>query len=311
MTGAAGNSWNERRVERAELGARRDRGGIYGHSLMSGVGGRLGAGGKKYEGGEKSKAREHGAKLIIFERFGAARLHIAAAVSSAPCVISWISFAIGSMKMESGSAFVSASDRAQRAVAFLYLMMVFDLLSGGLSAMRLINAQGAEPGLVENIVSILYFVVLVLLIVFFSQWMHRAYKNLSALGATRLRFTPGWAVGNFFIPFINLVYPLYAMREIWHISNPNDRYHRSRPDRWPVPLIGTWWAFYIVMNLLSNFSFRMTFMEENPAKVIAGEWLGIAGNVLSIPAALLAMAVIRRIDEFQTEKAKQPPAEKT
>lgn len=211
--------------------------------------------------------------------------------------------------MEKNCAFVSASDRAQRTIAFFYLMMAFDGLGGGLTLCRLVNAPGSEVGFVEGIASIFHFVVFVLLIVFFCQWMHRAYSNLPALGAKRLRFSPGWSIGNFFVPFINLVYPLYAMREIWHISNPSDRQHRSHPDRWPVPLLGSWWACWLLMSLIGNVSFRMTVQGKEVSTIIAGEWLGVISSVFSIPAALLAIAVVRRIDEFQTQKFMQPPVE--
>lgn len=49
-------------------------------------------------------------------------------------------------------------------------------------------------------------------------WQHRAQKNLEGLGATWLRFTPGWAVGWWFVPFANLVKPFQTMRELWKAS---------------------------------------------------------------------------------------------
>src|SRR5690349_16122694 len=35
----------------------------------------------------------------------------------------------------------------------------------------------------------------------FLIWVHQTYRNLSALGAQDLTYSPGWAVGYFFIPF--------------------------------------------------------------------------------------------------------------
>jgi hypothetical protein len=50
---------------------------------------------------------------------------------------------------------------------------------------------------------------------FFCLWLHRAAKNLPALGRGGMQFTPGWSVGWFFIPFANLVKPLAAVSELW------------------------------------------------------------------------------------------------
>ncbi len=46
---------------------------------------------------------------------------------------------------------------------------------------------------------------------FFLVWVYRAHANVHALGFNELKFSPGWAVGWWFIPFFNLVQPARAM----------------------------------------------------------------------------------------------------
>src|SRR5947209_8456564 len=41
-------------------------------------------------------------------------------------------------------------------------------------------------------------------VVVFGMWIYRANHNVRALGARELRYTPGWAVGWFFVPILNL-----------------------------------------------------------------------------------------------------------
>jgi hypothetical protein len=48
----------------------------------------------------------------------------------------------------------------------------------------------------------------------------RAYRNLPALGAESPRFSSGWAVGAWFVPFLNLVRPKQIMDDIWRASDP-------------------------------------------------------------------------------------------
>ena len=59
----------------------------------------------------------------------------------------------------------------------------------------------------------------------FCVWIHRAASNLPALGRYGMKFTPGWCVGWFFIPFANLVKPFQAVKELWRASHPNPELH--------------------------------------------------------------------------------------
>ncbi len=54
----------------------------------------------------------------------------------------------------------------------------------------------------------------------FLMWLFRTYKNLEPLGSENIRFTPGWSVGWWFIPFANLVMPFKAVRGVWSESDP-------------------------------------------------------------------------------------------
>jgi len=59
------------------------------------------------------------------------------------------------------------------------------------------------------------------LYVAFIMWFYRAYSNLPRLGVTGgLRFGPGWAIGAWFVPFLNLVRPKAIANDIWKGSDP-------------------------------------------------------------------------------------------
>lgn len=75
----------------------------------------------------------------------------------------------------------------------------------------------------------------------FAMWVYRA--NLNCRGfAQNLTFNPGMAVGCYFIPFANLVYPYQAMQEIWKVS--------LNPANWKMEkgsvLVGFWWALWLI-----------------------------------------------------------------
>ena len=66
----------------------------------------------------------------------------------------------------------------------------------------------------------------VYLMVGFLVWLHRAWTNLLALGREPLPYSPGWAVGAWLVPFLNLVRPKRMMDIVWRGSDPD----RPRTD---------------------------------------------------------------------------------
>jgi hypothetical protein len=136
-------------------------------------------------------------------------------------------------------------------------------------------------------------------------WIYRAYDNLASLRAAGRRYSPGWAVGSFFIPVLNLFRPCQVVQEIWRASDPaapaEDRYAwQGRPGS---VLVGLWWAFWLVSDILGGILFRMG-LSPNPApdedKVVA--LLSALDDGFAVPAALLLALVIYRIRVRQAEK---------
>ena len=79
----------------------------------------------------------------------------------------------------------------------------------------------------QAIIWCLYYISYIGLIVAFLMWISRASKNLSALGASNQKFSPGWAVGWWFIPIAWLWQPYRVTAEIWVESHP-ERHRVSR-----------------------------------------------------------------------------------
>ena len=62
-----------------------------------------------------------------------------------------------------------------------------------------------------GLLSLVKFPVYIFAFVTFLMWLHRGYTNLPALRSDSTEFTPGWAVGWWFIPFAYLVKPFQAV----------------------------------------------------------------------------------------------------
>ena len=72
----------------------------------------------------------------------------------------------------------------------------------------------------------------------FGIWIVRAHKNLRAFGITDTTYTPGWALGWFFVPFLNLVRPFQAMKELWQASHAGAEWSKSSSTK----LVNSWWC---------------------------------------------------------------------
>lgn len=171
------------------------------------------------------------------------------------------------------------------------------------------NMMGAAIALVIFLLAILEFVIYITTVVFFLMWMHRAYKNLRALNpANRLDYSPGWAVGSFFIPFANLIFPYRVVKEIWQKSWPRDEALFSAPS--PPATFPLWWTFWLLASFAGNITWRVNF-DPNIAESTKA-MVSIGDGALSILAAVFAYLVVDAIDKRQEETSRrenlEPPS---
>jgi hypothetical protein len=127
---------------------------------------------------------------------------------------------------------------------------------------------------------------------FFIAWLKRAYTNLAALGVRNLRWGPGWTIGSWFVPFLNLVLPKQLVNDVWRGSDPELEDSESWREN-PVPvLFAVWWVAWIVGGILDSAAGRMLESAEGPDEFQVSSGVAIAGDVLLIAAGLLAIVVV-------------------
>lgn len=163
-----------------------------------------------------------------------------------------------------------------------------------------------------GLAAIMHAIIYIATTVAFLLWIHRAYRNLKPLGVSNPDSTPGWAVGSWFVPFLNLVRPYMITKEIWQESDPEvsvetsvtgERYI-SRPLLLSVGLsvpsfFGWWWGFWIASNVTSNISFRLSRDPQGRDGLTTALSVEILSAILSLIAALLAIKVVRSISQRQ------------
>ena len=107
----------------------------------------------------------------------------------------------------------------------------------GLQAPALKNPTGHFDHLLQRC----GWVANLLLLVPYFMWLYRTTVNCRHL-STITRLQPALAIGNYFIPFVNLFRPCQDMQEIWRVSgNPRSWLN----DRGSI-LVGVWWVLALV-----------------------------------------------------------------
>ncbi|CAN5220811.1 hypothetical protein BH09BAC5_BH09BAC5_21960 [soil metagenome] len=133
--------------------------------------------------------------------------------------------------------------------------------------------------------------------IFFIMWLRRAYHNLHKAGSQYLRHSEGWAAGAWFVPFLNLSWPLQIVRDVWietqNVFRKKGEIYEQEEDR----ISGWWWMMYLVPIIASYVG---TFAMKNQAFEIAYIFtaFGTLGYLLD---AFLAISLIKRISGMETE----------
>jgi hypothetical protein len=79
----------------------------------------------------------------------------------------------------------------------------------------------------------------------FLMWVHRVYLNLARAGAAGLRFTPGWAVGYWFVPVLNIVRSKQILDDLWLATAPRE----GADSKGKAPLTIFWLCALVVAAL--------------------------------------------------------------
>jgi hypothetical protein len=202
------------------------------------------------------------------------------------------------------------------AIAGLAIFALCDLLSIVVGLGQMASPTSAldldEEGsvsvwlMLQGLVYLIKFPVYIFTVTMFLVWLHRAHSNLRSLNATHLEFTPGWAVGWWFIPFANLVKPFQAVREVWVESDPNggvgEAGFLSSAARSAPAYMGVWWGLWLISNFVSNVAGRV-YDPDTMSDVELGALVFIIPSIVSIIAAIPAIMVVRDITARQTARA--------
>ena len=214
------------------------------------------------------------------------------------------------------SFFASGHSRAQWVTIFLVVIILVDFIAVIFSYLeiQLINRALAGEIITEEeaiandnrqgLIGGAYLILLVITAILYLMWIHRAHRNLKSLGVECLKYSPNWAVWGFFVPILSLFRPFQVVTEIWKASDPtvgidDNTAWQNAPTS---SVIISWWLLFLITNWLGWFVLRLALQAETLEEMLTTSWLTLSMDALDIPAAILAIIVIRNIDSRQETK---------
>jgi hypothetical protein len=132
----------------------------------------------------------------------------------------------------------------------------------------------------------------------FCCWIYLVAKNVRAMGARRLKFSPGWAVGYNFIPVVCWWLPYQAMKEIWKASVDPEHWRGIRTD----PIVRWWWGLWIFSVVINYLLLRLTVMAGGHDPALATR-MDIASCFVGIPRNIVAILLVQMLSALQAQTA--------
>lgn len=213
------------------------------------------------------------------------------------------------VKPESGNG----SGISKYVLTMLYISIVVGIASAlsGFSQYSFLNRGSFSTSAAETYdmiyggIATIQSVIYLLTGIGFLMWFHRSHKNLPSLGAEELVYSPGWAVGGFFVPFLNLVRPYQVAKEVFKASHPSEWSLSSSSDWKQVQVPSTikaWWTFLLLANISEYTGWRVMSFANTIDGLQSATVIMLVSDILSVCGAYFAIKLVKVVDENQSTR---------
>jgi len=126
----------------------------------------------------------------------------------------------------------------------------------------------------------------------FVAWVYVTFRDLAQQGA-RTRYQPGWALGGFFVPLLNLIWPYLVVRDAWRAAaGLRQQAGAGGSAQRPTPLVvKLWWALMMITVVIGAVGGKAVMPGRMELSAILVAWyVGAAAS------SLLAIAMIAAVE---------------
>ena len=131
----------------------------------------------------------------------------------------------------------------------------------------------------------------------FIRWLHRAYRNMDPISPPHRRFDTGWAIGAWFVPFLNLWRPKQIVNDVWNSGAPAAK----GPPLW----LHLWWAGWLISNVLGRVAFPNLSEDATLEELRQDSVNFMISDGFDVAVLALAILTIRVITKRQEAKAQE------
>ena len=153
----------------------------------------------------------------------------------------------------------------------------------------------------QRTIAILHFGTFIITFIAFLKWTYQANTNCHGFGAQGMKFSPGWSIGYYFIPILNLFRPFQTMKEIWKVSkNPLDWQNQEGSA-----LLGWWWTLWLTSAFLIRISVSMSRRATTISSIKTATLVSIVAGIIFISACIVAVSLITAVSNMQEQLTKE------
>lgn len=135
----------------------------------------------------------------------------------------------------------------------------------------------------------------------FLRWLYLASRNVHE-ETQGMRFTPGWTVGWYFVPVLNLWKPYQAMVELFRASNPDAQPGRAWQDASRPAFLPLWWMLWIVAHAANNAVLRGIFRADTAEELVRYNQASLFAGVLDLMLVGMGILLVTRLSSWQHAK---------
>lgn len=167
-----------------------------------------------------------------------------------------------------------------------------------------IVAEAAASDRNQKIITALQIVLNIASFILLLLWIFKSNKLARALGATNMRHSPGWSVGWFFVPIMNLVRPYFAVKEIYLATlSPHGFNSSKEADQQPETLnfVILWWVLWIADIFVSRAAFRYAATSEVIDDLVFSSKFTMVAEGLGIASLFATLAMVKHVWSTQQD----------
>jgi len=206
--------------------------------------------------------------------------------------------------MGDASRFEKLGRWLHRLLAVYGVLLGLEVLAGAALIGVLAGVEALEPGSGRAQAAALSLFVMagagflelaayIVIAVLFLRFLYKAVQQAKGFTPPYSYVSPGWAVGYWFIPFINLYRPYETVKTLFKAcaAQAGGEAKPAAGDQ----LLGAWWAMFLVANVAGWILARSDIDMSTTAGITAYAEYSIGCDVLLLIAMLLFWLVLKRL----------------